>query len=84
MEWMAVAIVWLDKQTAEPYALAFWKMFDHCSQSSKMFEVGRSLLGVVIDWSNTEATGLKVAVGEHKATELEKDVKYTGNVLVSK
>ena len=50
-------------------------MFDHCSQSSKMFEVGRSLLGVVVDWSNTEAADLKMAVGEHKAAKLVKGCK---------
>ena len=40
-----------------------------------MFEVGRSLLGVVIDWSNTEDAGLKMAVGEHKAAKLVKGYK---------
>ena len=32
----------IDKQTAEAYALAFRKIFDHCSQSSKIFEVGKT------------------------------------------
>ena len=51
--WVIVR-VWLDKQTAEAYALAFRKIFNHCSQSSKTctFEVGKTLLGVVIDWSD--------------------------------
>ncbi len=44
-----VARVRLDKQTAEAYALAFRKIFNHCSQNSKTFEVGKTLLGVVID-----------------------------------
>ena len=47
MEWMMVVRVRLDKQTAEAYALAFRKIFDHCSQSSKIFEVGKTLLGVL-------------------------------------
>ena len=66
MECMVVARVQLDKQTAEAYALPFRKMFDHCSQSSKTFEIGKTLLGVVIHWSYTEAAGLKKAVGEQK------------------
>ena len=46
-----VARVQLDKQTAEAYALAFQKISNHCSQSSKTFEVDktRALLGVIID-----------------------------------
>ena len=48
-------------QTAEGYASAFQKVFDHCSKSSKAFEIGKSLLGVVIDWSDAEAAGLKLA-----------------------
>ena len=31
MEWMVVARIRLDKQIAEAYALAFRKIFDHCS-----------------------------------------------------
>ena len=68
MKWMVVARARL----AEAYALAFRKIFDHCSQSSKIFEVGKILLGVVIDWSNA---GLNLAVGEHKAAELLKGCK---------
>ena len=61
-----VARVRLDKQTAEAYALAFRKIFNHCSQSSKTFEVGKTPLGVVINWSDAKAAGLNLAVGEHK------------------
>ena len=32
-------------------------------------------MGVVIDWSDAEAAGLKLAVGEHKAAELLKGCK---------
>ena len=70
-----VARVRLDKQTAEAYALAFRKIFNHCFQSSKTFEVGKTLFGVVIDWSDAEAAGLNLAVGEHKAGELLKGCK---------
>ena len=50
-------------------------MFDHCSQSCKTFEIGKTLLGVVIDWSDAEAAGLKKAVGEQKAEEFLKGCK---------
>ena len=71
MEWMVVTRVQLDKQTAEAYALGFQKIFDYCFQSSTMFEVDKTRpLGVVIDQSDAEAAGLKMAVGEHKAIEL--------------
>ena len=75
MGWMVVARVRLDKQTAEAYTLAFRKMFDHCSQSSKTFEDGKTLLGIVIDWSDAVAAGLNLAVGEHKTAELLKGCK---------
>ena len=55
--------------------LAFQKIFVHCSQSSKIFEVGKTLLGVVIDWSDAGAAGLNLAVGEHKAAKLLKGCK---------
>jgi len=75
MEWMVVARVRLDKQTAEGYGLAFRKVFDHCSKSSTTFKVGKTLLGVVTDWSDSEAGGLKLAVGEKLAEELLKGCK---------
>lgn len=46
MEWVVVARLWLDKQTPKAYALAFRKIFDHYSQSSRSFEIGKTLLGV--------------------------------------
>ena len=63
----------------QPDGLITEKLFptalNHCSQSSKTFEVGKTLLGVVIDWSDAEAAGLNLAVGEHKAGELLKGCK---------
>jgi len=61
MEWMVVARIRLDKQTAEGYGLAFRKVFDHCPKSSMTFKVGKTQLGVVTDWSDSEAGGLKLA-----------------------
>lgn len=60
MEWMVVARIRLDKQTTEGYGLAFRKIFDHCTKSSKTFEVGKTLVGVVTDWSDAEDGGLKL------------------------
>ena len=72
---MVIVRVWLDKQTAQAYTLAFQKILDHCSRSSKTFEVGKTLLGVVIQWCNTELADLNLAVGEHKTAELLKGCK---------
>ena len=72
---MVVTRLRLDNQTSEAYALAFRKIFNHCFQSSRSFEIDKTLLGIVIDWSDAEAAGLKLAVGEHKAAELLKGCK---------
>ena len=54
MEWMVIARIWLDQQGASAYELAFRKMFDKCKQVDTAFVLGKTLLGVVTDWSDSE------------------------------
>ena len=72
MDWQVVSRVRLDKQDASAYALAYRKTFETCKSKFDSFEVGKSLLGVVIDWSDAEIKGLGNAVGQNLASTLLK------------
>ena len=58
MEWMVVARVWLDQQTASAYGLGFKKLFEQYRQADTNFAIGKTLLGIVTDWSDAEIKGL--------------------------
>ena len=75
MHWMVVCCIRITKQTREAYAFCFKLMFDICKKDNPEFVVGKTLLGVVIDWSDSEAEGLKLAVGEKTANLLLKGCK---------
>ena len=47
-------------------------MFDKCASVRKDFEVGKTLLGIVTDWSDAEINGLKSIIGPEKAELLLK------------
>ena len=63
MDWMVVCRIRLDKQTAKAHDLAYSKMFAKCKSSNHTFEPGRTLLGIVVDWSDAEIRGLSLALG---------------------
>ena len=54
-------------------------MFENCSAEYSEFEVGKSLKGVVIDWSDAEVAGLRGAIGEDLARKLLKGCKVHWN-----
>ena len=54
-----------DEQTRSQSILL--KTFQHCSSVHPSFKPGESLLGIVIDWSDSEVRGLPEAVGESLA-----------------
>ena len=66
---MVVARVWLNNQSEQGYRLAFKKMFaiDHCKEKYTGFGLGKSLLGVIADWSNAEINGLKTEISDKLA-----------------
>ena len=72
MDWMVISRVRLTRQNSEAYALAFSKTFAYCKDSHEEFEVGKSLLGIVIDWCDAEINGLGKAVGREIAVKLLK------------
>ena len=62
----------MDKQGKSAYQLAFSKTFTKCKADNPNFELGRSLLGVIINWSDAEIQGLEGAVGPDVATRFLK------------
>ena len=54
----------MDKQDTIAHVLAFKKTFDACKGKYPNVKVGKTLLGIVVDWSDTEVSGLGHAVGK--------------------
>ena len=52
--------------------LCFSAMFERCKKLYPSFEIGKTLFGVVVDWSDAEANGLRDAVGSEAANKLLK------------
>ena len=50
-------------------------MFDHCKENYSDFDLSRSLLAVILDWSDAEINGLKAAIGNTLAVSLLKGCK---------
>ena len=75
MHWMVVCRVRITKQTKEAYAFCFRLIFDQCKKDNPEFNVEKTLLGVVIDWNDAEAEGLRLAVGKETANVLLKGCK---------
>jgi len=54
MEWMVVSRVRMTREDHNAYALGFCKSFKKKPGDHQEFELGKSLLGIVIDWSDSE------------------------------
>ena len=70
----AVTRVHPETLTAETYAICFKAIFTTVKNHPK-FEVGDSLKGVVVDWSDTQMAGLEAAVGKETASLIAKGCK---------
>ena len=70
-----MARVRLETLTAEAYAICFKAIFTTVKKSHPEFEVGDSLKGVVVDWSDTQMAGLETAVGKETASLIAKGCK---------
>ena len=69
---MIVCRIRLTKQTHDGYALI------NAETNAHHFECGRTLVGIVVDWSDAEAQGLHEAVGEKLGNQLLKGCRYIG------
>ena len=75
IEWIVVAHIRLDAQNSAGYALCFKKLFEKCKSSRTDLELGITLQGIVIDWSDAEIKGVRSAVGKEMADKLLKGCK---------
>ena len=57
MEWIVVAHIRLDARNSAGYALCFKKLFEKCKSSRTDLELGITLQGIVIDWSDAKCIG---------------------------
>ena len=62
MKWVIVARLRSNKENSEIYRKAFTLMFDTCRDDEPSYDVHENLQGVVIDWSDTECSGLVKAL----------------------
>jgi len=44
------------------------KTFEQCKKDHPNFTVGESLVGVVVDWSDAQCNGLRLALGRYANT----------------
>ncbi len=72
MKWIIVCRIRVTKQTAEAYSLCFRLLFEKCAKECPELKVGETLVGIVVYWSDAQANGLKLAVGEDLASRLLK------------
>jgi len=70
MKWAVVARMRANRESAEFYKVAFSIMFRVCSDKYPSFEVGKSLKGIIMDWSDAESKGLREAVGDEIASNV--------------
>ena len=72
MKWIVVGRCLLSKDDSDAYSIGFGKVFGMAKSDCSKFEVGTTLRGIVIDWSDAEANGLRKAVGDIVANRLLK------------
>ena len=70
MRWIAVAQIHSNIKDSEFYANAFKAVFKQCEQIHKEFGVGKTLKGIVMDWSYTKRSGLQTVIGKELCDKL--------------
>jgi hypothetical protein len=62
----------MNKLDALAYEAAFSSIFNHVKKMHPGFGVGKTLKGIIADWSDTQISGLKGAIGEETANNVLK------------
>ena len=65
----------MDRLDAKAYQQAFSAVFDEVKKDYPEFAVGKTLMGVITDWSDAQLNGLIGAVGEEVASRVVKGCK---------
>lgn len=64
-----VSQVWMNKVHAVAYKKAFSAIFSQVQSDHPIFSVGKTLNGIVLDWSDTQLKGLEMAIGKEVANK---------------
>jgi hypothetical protein len=67
-----VARVRLNKLNADAYKQAFEAIFRCVKKEHSGFEIGKTLKGIIADWSDTQLHGLQLAIGEETTSKIVK------------
>jgi len=79
LEWVIVGQVHLSHQNCSAHVLAFSKIFTKCGKDYPQFQLGKSLLGIITDWSDAEVNELKKIAGDSVGTQLLKGCRVHWN-----
>lgn len=62
----------MNKLDAFAYQCAFEAIFGQVKKHHPKFAVGKSLKGIITDWSDTQLKGLQSVIGEDKTSQVVK------------
>ena len=62
----------MNKLDTSAYKHAFEAIFNQVKKSHPEFRVGKTLNGIIADWSDTQLQGLQAAIGEEEANKVVK------------
>ena len=65
MDWVIISRVRMNKQDSTAYGLAYSKTFTKRKSVDSNFEPGKTLLGVVVDWSDAKSKVLDLLWGRN-------------------
>ena len=67
---MVVPRAQLNCLDADTYAQCFKTIFHNAGKDHTTFKIGKSLIGMIADWSDQQAKDLEKAIGEPLALEM--------------
>ena len=70
MKWVIVTHLRCNKENSEMYKKAFSLMFDTCKSDEQSYDVHKNLQGIVVDWSDTERSGIIKVLGSDLTSKL--------------
>ena len=70
MKWVIVTRLRCNKENSEMYKKAFTLMFDTCKSDEPSYDVHKNLQDIVVDWSDSERSGIVKALGSDLASKL--------------
>lgn len=74
---VAVARVLLTSQTAQAHATAFRKVFEETTRRCPIFENGKNIQGITVDFSDAESKGLRDVLGREFVDKILRGCKVT-------